>query len=175
MHVDITVFTAAALALFAGHHLGDYWLQSDRQAQAKGGCGRAGRTACAGHVSTLTAAQGLLLVLVIALTGVEVSPAAVGLGLALNALSHYWADRRFTLRGLVVATEPLTAKRGFYDNGGAAHLDQAWHVAWLVPSALIAAAPLPLAGAITAACLALLVVADVVSRVARRAEARTAA
>lgn len=171
MFAEPTTVVLAATALFAGHHLGDYWLQSDHQAMTKGQCDHAGRTACAGHVASLTTAQALLLGLVAVVTGTGLDPLAIVLGLGVNALSHYWADRRATLRGLVLATEPFTKKLTFYDEfGGAAHMDQAWHIFWIVPAALIIAAPLPLALVLTAGAVLLLAAAEGLSRYGRHTE-----
>lgn len=176
MHADATAALLAVAALGAGHHWGDRWMQTDHQAVTKGQCGHRGRAACAGHVASLTATQAVLLVLVLAATGTAVDPAAAALGLAVNAASHYWADRRFTLRGLVLATEPLTAKRGYYEHGGGAEpMDQAWHRVWIIPAALTVAAPLGLAVAITGICAAVLGALDALARRGLRTEDRTAA
>jgi hypothetical protein len=176
MNAEVDTLSLAAIALFAAHHVGDYLLQSDHQAVTKGECSHAGRMACTRHVAVLTAAQGVALALVLGATGTAVSPWALLIGLAVNAGSHWWADRRATLRGLVLATEPLTAKVGFYDRapGGAAHMDQAWHIGWMLPAAVAIAAPLPLALAVGAGSAVLLLIADVVSRRARAAEAARA-
>lgn len=170
MFADPTAALLATAALAAGHHLGDYWLQSDHQATTKGACGHAGRRACAGHVASLTLGQLVLLALVAVVTGVGLDPLAAALGLGLNAASHYWADRRATLRGLVLATQRWTHKRDYYDTGGAAHMDQAWHLVWIVPAALIAASPAPLAVVLAAVSAAALAAADIASRRARAAE-----
>ena len=166
---DPTTAVLAYAAVYAGHHAGDYLLQSDHQALNKGRCGREGRMACTRHVLTLTIAQALALTLALGATGTAVSPWAVLAGLGINAVTHWWTDRRQTLRGLVVATEWMTAKTGYYDNvpGGAERMDQAFHVAWMIPAALASAAPPPLALAIAAASGALLAAADVASRRAR--------
>ncbi|MBV2367117.1 hypothetical protein [Streptomonospora nanhaiensis] len=175
MHADPVLTLLMALALITGHHLGDRWIQTDHQALTKGRPGITGITACAGHVSTLTAAQALMIALVVTVTGVEATATSVGAGLAVTALSHYWADRRETLRGLVLALDPITGKAAYYDHGGAEALDQAWHRAWIVPAALIAASPVVLAALLTALCCAVLAAADLASRHALRAEAHTAA
>lgn len=176
MFADAATTATVFAALYAGHHAGDYLLQSDHQAMTKGKCDHEGRKACASHVATLTAAQGAVLALVLAATGTAVDPAALLIGLAINAVSHFWADRRSTLRGLVLATERWTHKLKFYDHGGgAAHMDQAWHMLWLIPAALAIAAPLPLAALLAAATAVLLLAADIASRRARAAEAAQAA
>ena len=162
MHVDPAAAALLWAALYAAHRLGDYWLQSDHQATTKHVHGSAGRWACFRHVATLTLAQALAIGAVEVACGLDLPAAAEASALGLNAATHYWADRRRPLRGLVLATEPITRKLGFYENGGAAELDQAWHVAWLLPVALIAAAPAPtalllaaLGAALLAACAAL--------------------
>ncbi|MFW5415348.1 DUF3307 domain-containing protein [Nocardiopsis sp. CNT-189] len=168
---DPTTAVLAYAALYTGHHIGDYLLQSDHQALTKGRCGHAGRMACTRHVLVLTVAQALALVLVLGATGTAVSPWAVPAGLAINAVTHWWADRRATLRGLVLATEPMTHKTTYYDNGGAERMDQAWHVAWMIPAALAIAAPAPLALAVAAASAVVLAAAGAASRRALAAEA----
>ncbi|WP_017541578.1 DUF3307 domain-containing protein [Nocardiopsis halophila] len=171
MFADTATAAIVFAALYAGHHVGDYLIQSDHQALNKGRCDHEGRKACTAHVLTLTIAQGAVLALVLGATGTAIDPAALLTGLGINAVSHFWADRRSTLRGLVLATERWTHKIGFYDGGGAAHMDQAWHMLWLVPAAVAIAAPLPLAGLLTAFSAALLVAADIASRRARATEA----
>ncbi len=172
MMADPITAALNGLALYAGHHLGDYWIQTDRQAQNKGECSHAGRLACAGHVATLSATQLVMLTLVAWATGLAIDPVAVVLGLMVNAVSHYWADRRRTLRGLVLALDPVTGKRGFYENAPGAHLalDQAFHIGWIVPAALITAAPTVLALQLTGGAALVLLVVATASRLARRAE-----
>ena len=62
-------------------------------------------------------------------------------GLAVSAVSHYFADRRAPLRRLA----ERTGSGEFWHAGeglatGAALLDQAWHWGWLFVSALIVSA-----------------------------------
>ncbi|MDA2810366.1 hypothetical protein O4J56_06915 [Nocardiopsis sp. RSe5-2] len=170
MHADPIVFLLTAAALVPGHYLGDYGLQTDEQARGKGACTHEGRKACAGHVASLTLAQLVMLALVAVVTGTAMDPVAVALGLGVNAVSHYWADRRATLRGLVLADERRSSKIGFFDGGGAERVDQAWHKVWIVPAALVAASPVPLALALAIAAAAVLAVCDIASWRARRAE-----
>lgn len=94
------VFAAVFVALYAAHQVGDHWVQTGRQAACKGSRDRAGRAACAGHVATLTATK-LAFVAAAALTlRLPWHPAWLAAGLAVDAVSHYWADRRFTLAWL---------------------------------------------------------------------------
>lgn len=142
-------FACVFVVLYVAHLVGDHWIQTDRQARAKGLPGWTGRRACALHVATLTATKVLLLAAVIVLLNLDVSAAGTVVGLGMDAVSHYWADRRFTLRRLCRAT----GKLGFYELGmpreshddnpslgtGAYALDQSWHVGWLFVAALVIA------------------------------------
>lgn len=136
------------VALFVGHHLGDYWVQTDHDAQAKGGPGREGRVACARHVLTLTITQAITLTAMFVVTGHRPGLFQLLVGLGINAATHYWADRRTTLAGLarlIPGKEKfwaLGAPRPGHDDNfclgtGAAHLDQSWHIGWLFVAALV--------------------------------------
>lgn len=135
---------SAFAALYVGHHVGDYWVQRGHDAVAKGKPGRDGQLACARHVASLTATQAVALAATAAVAGERLRPRKVAVGLAVNAASHYWADRRFTLAKL--ANHPLVNKGEFHAFGdamaapcgnGAHALDQSWHRAWLLVTALI--------------------------------------
>jgi hypothetical protein len=144
------VFGAVFAVLFAAHQVGDHWVQTHRQATCKGGRDWAGRLACTGHVVTLTAVKAGFLAVACAVLDLHVAPAAVAAGLAVDAVSHWWADRRFTLAALAARL----GKGGFYALGaprlgrddnptlgtGAYALDQSWHVGWLFVTALLIAA-----------------------------------
>jgi hypothetical protein len=138
-------------ALFAAHQLGDYWTQTHHQANTKGQPGNRGRLACAAHVASLTACKvGTLAVL--HATGRRIPLTRAAAALALDAVSHYVADRRKPLQALAGLLEDSTGKLTFYRLGapreghddnpslgtGAAALDQAWHITWLYVAAVIA-------------------------------------
>lgn len=152
---DPTTTALAAVAYLAGHHLGDYWAQTDHQAAHKPSPGRPGRRACAAHVATLTTAHAVALALVLAATATSVHPVSAALGLTITAASHYWADRRWTLAALAAR---ITRTGEFRERGGMAHLDQSWHVGWIVPAALTTAAP-PAGAALVATTAALVLAA----------------
>jgi hypothetical protein len=156
MNGAAALYAVAFIALYVGHQVGDYWLQTPAQAGGKAAPGWAGRLACGRHVATLTLTQlGAVLALAVVL-GVHLAPVQLGVGLAVNAASHWWADRRHTLAGLVAAMDrgPWPGKAGFLALGmprdghddaptlgtGAHALDQAWHVAWLAAAAAVIAA-----------------------------------
>lgn len=141
-------FAAVGFALYAAHQVGDHWVQTGAQAAGKGAHTHEGRMACLGHVASLTATKVLFLGLLTLVTGLDTNPLAVVIGLAIDAGTHYWADRRFTLASLA----ELTGKSGFYALGaprggrhddnpslgtGAYALDQSWHIGWLFVTALI--------------------------------------
>ncbi|MEH0589840.1 transcriptional regulator [Streptomyces sp. B21-106] len=150
-------FAAVFVALYVGHTVGDHWVQTHHQACAKGGPGWAGRLACGRHVATLTLTKAVVLVPVVLVLGLEVGLLGLVLGLGVDAVSHYWADRRSTLKRLA----DVCGKREFYELGtpdhaahpvtatgapaatlgtGAYALDQSWHMLWLLAAALLIAA-----------------------------------
>jgi hypothetical protein len=134
------VFAAVAVTLYAGHQVGDYWVQTGRQATRKGLPGWPGRRACAAHVATYTVTLAAVLALAVWWLGLLVAWWQVAVGMAVSAVSHYAADRRRPLERLA----QLVGKGEFYRAGdgldtGAAVLDQAWHWAWLLAAALIIA------------------------------------
>jgi hypothetical protein len=143
-------FGAAFAALYVAHSVADHWLQTTGQALAKGGVGWPARLADARHVASLTLAQLAALTLAAVTLGIHFRPAAVAVGLAVNAITHYWADRRSTLAGLA----ELLGRGEFYSFGapraghddapslgtGAYALDQSWHHGWIFVAALLIAA-----------------------------------
>jgi len=132
------VFAASAVALLAGHQIGDYWVQTSGQAARKGLPGWPGRRACGGHVATYTLTQAGCLALAAWWLALTLSPARAAAGLAVSAVTHYFADRRRPLERLA----RLAGKAGFWQAGeglaaGRAYLDQAWHWAWIFTAALV--------------------------------------
>ncbi|MEV5483788.1 MULTISPECIES: transcriptional regulator [Streptomyces] len=108
------------------------------------------------HVATLTATKLALLALVAALLGLSLSVVGLVVGMGMDALTHWWADRRSTLAWLA----KVTGKAEFYSLGTGAHpahpvtatggpaahlgtgayaLDQSFHHLWLLVAALIIA------------------------------------
>jgi hypothetical protein len=134
------VFAVAFGSYYAGHLTADYWTQTNAQALGKAAPGWAGQRACAAHVATYTVTLAAFLALAAWRLGLPVSPGDAAAGLGVSAATHYFADRKAPLRRLAAAI----GKDEFWDYGdglasGAAHLDQAWHVAWLFAAALITA------------------------------------
>lgn len=145
------VLTASFVAMFAAHQVGDHWFQTPTQAMTKGGSGWSARAACARHVLALAATKGAALLVAFAVAGLPIRPLWWTAGLAVDAVSHYWADRRSTLRHLAALFGP--GKAAFFDLGaprpghddnpslgtGAYALDQSWHHMFLFIAALIMA------------------------------------
>lgn len=135
------VFATAFAAYAAGHQVADYWIQTPGQSARKALPGQPGRRACLAHVTTYTVTLAVLLALAAGVLAVPVSPRWAAAGLAVNAVTHYFADRRAPLRKLAAL---IPGKAGFWDAGkglasGAAHLDQSWHWLWIFAAALITA------------------------------------
>ncbi|MEU9117652.1 transcriptional regulator [Streptomyces sp. NPDC048483] len=149
-----TAFAAVFIALFVAHSVGDHWVQTSHQSATKGHPGWTGRLADARHVATLTATKLALLLPVAALLGLRLSVLGLVTGLAVDAVTHWWADRRSTLAWLA----KVTGKTEFYGLGTTAHpahpvtadgkpaahlgtgayaLDQSFHHLWLLVAALI--------------------------------------
>lgn len=147
-------FAVVFIALYAAHQFGDHWLQTDAQARGKGDPGWTGRLLCARHVVTLTVSKALAVALVAVVLAVPLNPCAVAGALGIDAISHYWADRRKPLVDLVdwLGRTVIPGKGAFVRLGqprpgkddalhlgtGAYALDQSWHVAWLFIAALLA-------------------------------------
>jgi hypothetical protein len=131
------------LALYAGHHVGDYWVQTDHQAAHKGAKGQEGILACAMHVATYTLTQAAFLALAAWTTGLRWNLWAFLGALAVSAITHYLADRReygimFRLARLLPGKDRFLTlgvpRPGREDNPslgtGAWALDQSWHIFW---------------------------------------------
>lgn len=163
MHVEALV--SVFIALFVGHSVADHWVQTGCQAVEKGfgppGASSAevrhGQLACLRHVLTLSATKWLLVLAIVVPFHVKLNWWQLAAGLLIDAVSHYWADRRWTLEKL--ARSRYLNKGEFYDQGtdlvdragerrphigtGRYALDQSWHHLWLLIGAWVATVPLP--------------------------------
>jgi len=153
--VTAGLFAAVFAAMYAAHQVADHWVQTGRQAADKGLPGWRGRLACARHIATLTVTAAVALAVVAAATGATPHLLSAVAGLAVNAASHYTADRRRPLLSLAewLGATLIPGKGEFWHLGalrpgrddnpclgtGAYALDQSWHVAWLFITALIIA------------------------------------
>lgn len=141
------MFAAVLLTLRQGHELGDIWVQTSAQALTKSTAGWIGRLADARHVATLTATKLVLLATAAAVLQLRMSPVGLAAGLSIDAASHWWADRRSTLKRLAELLgngefHALGAPRDGHDDKpclgtGAFHLDQSFHGLFLWIAALL--------------------------------------
>ncbi|MCL2581012.1 MAG: DUF3307 domain-containing protein [Streptosporangiales bacterium] len=131
-----TEFTVVFIALFAGHQVGDFWIQRDTDARNKGLPGWKGRRACAIHVATYTLTQAYALVIAATVLAVPLDWQHVAPGLAVSAVTHYAADRR-ALPGWLAGK--LGKARYWATGEGQLALDQAWHYGSIFAAALVIA------------------------------------
>src|SRR5690606_7830348 len=89
-----TRFAVLAAVRHAAHHVGDYWVQTDRQAAYKGADGRTGVRACLAHVATYTATNVAAVIAANRALRLGLSWQAIAAGEAVSAVTHYAADRR---------------------------------------------------------------------------------
>lgn len=135
--------------MYVAHLLADHWLQTQHQAETKGKPGWEGRIPCAVHVAGHILTQFAVLAAVIWRCDLTIHPAALTAGVAVNAVTHYIADRRTPLARLAAACgkadfHELGQPRPGYDDNrtigtGAYVLDQSWHIGWILVAALIMA------------------------------------
>lgn len=139
---DMGTIAAVGLALYAAHHVGDYWIQTGHQAVHKGKEGREGVKACSAHVGTYLATQAAFLGLLVLVTGETLNPFAVAAALAVSGVTHYFADRRefgvmfaiirrtgrypFVQHAGIVRPGGIEDRYGLASGGWA--LDQSWHI-----------------------------------------------
>lgn len=86
---------ATGLAFYVGHHVGDYWVQTDHQARTKGQAGKLGRIACFDHVLSYTVTQMLTFMLVTQVLDLHFPHWwTLPVALVVSGGTHYMADRR---------------------------------------------------------------------------------
>lgn len=145
-------FAALFIALLVGHHLGDYLLQSQWQADHKGDHpshhapthrdAAVGRRAAAYHVASYTVATITTTAVVVIALHLPITLLGFAAGHLLSSGSHAIIDRRYTLRAAMTALDKiLPGKLAYYDNGGAAFLDQMAHILFLFAAGLAMVAP----------------------------------
>lgn len=151
--MDITAaatFVTTGFTMLIWHNVADHWVQTDQQATDKGRHDHVGVLACLRHVATYTITLSIMLGVVWGLFDLAITPLGFLLGQVVSAVSHYWADRRYTLQWLATKFTWL-GKKKFYHMGaprpgkddnpcigtGSYALDQAWHWGWLFFAALV--------------------------------------
>lgn len=100
MTSSAVTFAVLLPALLVAHNVADHWVQTSHQAGVKGQPGWPGRWACAAHVATYTAVTAAAVGLLWGAFGLSIHPAGFLVGQLVSAVTHYWADRRFTLARL---------------------------------------------------------------------------
>lgn len=103
-------FAAVAVGLLIAHAVADTWVQTHAQALAKGQRNMAGRVACAKHVASYTAVTACAVLSLWGAFQLDITWWGFAAGQLLSAITHYWADRRFTLARLAA----LLGKTPFY-------------------------------------------------------------
>ncbi|MFI6653226.1 hypothetical protein ACIBI8_37255 [Streptomyces sp. NPDC050529] len=139
-------FAATYAVLTAAHEVGDYWVQRDAEAVAKGGHGVEGRAACARHVASYAATQAAALLVSDRVLRLGLDWRRAAAGLAVSAVTHYVADRsggRWREDGpstRLVRFARNTGHEGWLarDPGAGPLLDQAWHKGWIAVAAAVA-------------------------------------
>lgn len=136
-YVNPITLVLAYVSLHAAHWVADHWIQTPHQSATKGEKGRVGRLACASHVATYTLTGAVTLTALVWLTHVPLHGGYLLAGLAINAVTHYIADRREPLYRMAAAVgkDDEWVHRG----GGAYALDQAWHKGWILIAAAVTA------------------------------------
>lgn len=145
-------FATAYAALMGGHEVGDYLVQTDAQAGAKGAHSHEGRVACASHVASYTATQGAALAVLNRRLGLGITPGRALAGLAVSGVTHYlvdrcagqWADTSPEAPAIVRAAHKI-GKEGWLtrDPGAGALIDQAIHKGCILVAAAVIAGTAP--------------------------------
>jgi hypothetical protein len=156
---DLVRAATAALAfaaMLAGHYIGDQWVQTSGQACKKALNGAESRGCavwhCAKHVTTWSVTTVVFLVGACWWLHLPVRPGWLAAGVAVNAVTHFVADLRTPLIWLALrlrlggyiehaqVVRPAGAERTG-PGTGLFHLDQSWHIGWLLVAALLVAGP----------------------------------
>lgn len=149
MSMTAAIFAAVFVGMFVAHQLADHWVQTGHQAAHKHQRDMQGRLACLGHVTTYTLTTAATVALLGWLLELHLTVAGFVAGQLVSAVTHYWADRRFTLAWLCTALGKadfyrLGAPRSDRDDNptlgtGSYALDQSWHYLWLGVAAMLTA------------------------------------
>jgi hypothetical protein len=146
----------AFCAMLAGHYIGDQWVQTSAQACNKGLGNGASRGCalwnCGKHVAGWTVTTTGFFLAASWWLHLPLRPGWLAAGVTVNAVTHFVADLRTPLLwlarvigragylGHVQVVRP-SGGDAFGPGTAAFHLDQAWHIAWLLVAALLIAGP----------------------------------
>lgn len=126
------MFPTVFILLYVAHLLSDYPFQTDHQAAHKAARTVAGWRANAVHAGTHVLTSAVALALGAALLDLSLTLPAAALALAWVGCTHSFIDRRWAVAWWM----ENTGQREFIKHGGAAHVDQAAHLAALLVAAL---------------------------------------
>lgn len=93
-------FAVVGFGLLVAHNVADHWVQTSYQAANKGLPGWPERRACAAHVASYTSITAAWTFCLWHAFGLPITWWGFVTGQGVSAVSHYWADRRFTLARL---------------------------------------------------------------------------
>jgi hypothetical protein len=100
-------------ALLVAHAVGDFLVQTNRQATRKSLPGWLGRWACLGHVASYTLTSVVVVGCLWGAFDLDISPLGFVVGQLVSAVTHYFADRRKPLERLA----RLVGNGAFWDLG----------------------------------------------------------
>lgn len=141
-------YAATYAVLTAAHEVGDYLVQRDADARAKGGPGAEGRAACRRHVTSYALTQAAALYAADRLLRLRLNRGRLAAGLAVSALTHYaidrcaghWADTGPDAPAIVRAAHAAGKEKWLTrDPNAGALIDQALHKGFIAIAAAIAA------------------------------------
>jgi hypothetical protein len=126
------MFAALFILLYAAHLLSDYPLQTDHQAAHKADAGRAGWQVNLSHAGAHVMVSAVALTVGHVVLGLGIGIVPAGACLVWIGGSHAFIDRRWP----VARWMTLARQAGWAQHGGAAHVDQTFHLTALVIAAL---------------------------------------
>lgn len=97
---EVATAALVGFGFLVAHNVADHWVQTSWEAANKGRKDSTGRAACLSHVVTYTLTSTIFVCVLYLIFHLPISWYGVLAGQAISAISHYWADRRFTLEKL---------------------------------------------------------------------------
>lgn len=99
--IDPGLYAAVGFTLFAGHYLGDYASQTDRQAAGKTAAGWSGRRALTAHIVSYHLTVAVILTVTAAVLSLPLTVAGIAAGATVSTVTHTALDRGPTLRWIM--------------------------------------------------------------------------
>lgn len=126
------MFATIFILLYVAHLLSDYPFQSDHQASCKAAKGAAGWRANTVHAGTHVLVSAVTLTVGGLALDLHLTVPAAAVALVWVGATHSIIDRRWP----VIRWMEATRQREFVKHGGAAHVDQTFHITALAVAAL---------------------------------------